>query len=159
MPCTPVCPRLPLTSQSDQVLLVMGFACCRNYWKPQLMSASGLADGTMQVRLIPQWQWWAESCALLHLKAARSCSCSPLSAVIRTGLQLVAKTPVHLCSRRDSWPATGQESRLPATFLDLPATFLHLPSTFLPPSSTFLPPSLTFLAPSCHLPIAFLAPS
>jgi len=27
----------------------MGFACCRNYWKPQISSASGLADSSMQV--------------------------------------------------------------------------------------------------------------
>ena len=27
----------------------MGFACCRNYWKPQISGAAGLADSSMQV--------------------------------------------------------------------------------------------------------------
>lgn len=29
--------------------MVMGFSCCRNYWKPQVTGSSGLADSSMQV--------------------------------------------------------------------------------------------------------------
>ena len=33
----------------DKVLMVMGFACCRSYWKPQVSGPHKLDDGTMQV--------------------------------------------------------------------------------------------------------------